>query len=135
MRVVATFDLPSAFVDATVRTTLVIAYKPSARQLKKLQKDDYEFFTKRIEKLGYEVKTISGVKQPVNNYKRDEKFEYALGEDGERIIDSEFDEVYENFCDWAEKQEKWAEDAEVSMIRGFQELKWSLLVRNFKIGD
>ena len=63
MRIVALFDLPSnVFADTGVNTTVIIAYKPTKKELEKLQKEDYEIFVKNIKNVGYEVRTSKRIK-------------------------------------------------------------------------
>jgi type I restriction enzyme M protein len=63
MRVVALFDLPAnVFADTGVNTTLIIAYKPSSKELEKLNKNSYNVFVKDIQNVGYEVRTSKRVK-------------------------------------------------------------------------
>jgi type I restriction enzyme M protein len=107
MRIVATFDLPpTAFADAVVRTTLIVAYKPPSTILKKLQTEDYEFFSKRINKLGYEVKSTKRIKNYHPIYKLNEKFEVAIDGDGKEILDEDFTSTVNEFKEWAKTQEK-----------------------------
>ncbi|WP_222867525.1 HsdM family class I SAM-dependent methyltransferase [Lactococcus lactis] len=52
MRIVAIFDLPSnVFAETGVNTSIIVAYKPSEKELEKLKNLDYEVFFKPIKKL------------------------------------------------------------------------------------
>ena len=56
MRIVAIFDLPAGtFGETDVATTVIVAYKPKISEAKIL-KEDYEFYIKEIEHVGYTVK-------------------------------------------------------------------------------
>lgn len=58
MRIVAIFDLPAnVFGETGVNTSVIVAYKPIEKELKKLKEQNYQVFTKDIQNVGYEVKT------------------------------------------------------------------------------
>jgi type I restriction enzyme M protein len=108
MRIVALFDLPAnVFADTGVNTTLIVAYKPSKKELKKLQENNYDIFIKNITKVGYEVRTSKRVKYFNPIYKINENtFEIEQGEDGSPLLDEEFTTTIGEFKDWCLSQEK-----------------------------
>ena len=112
MRVVALFDLPAnVFADTGVNTTLIVAYKPKERDLKKLQTINYDIFVKNINKVGYEVRTSKRVKYFNPIYKINETtFEIEQDEEGNSLIDEEFTETITDFKRWCIGQEKTLQD-------------------------
>jgi len=112
MRIVAIFDLPAnVFAETGVNTTLIVAYKPSDNQLKKLREQNYQIFAKDIQKIGYEVKTKKRVKFFEPAYKINyETFETVIDEDGCVILDEEFTDTIRRFKEWCMGQEKILQD-------------------------
>ncbi len=112
MRVVALFDLPAnVFADTGVNTTVIVAYKPSEKELKKLNENGYNIFVKDIQRVGYKVKTIKRVKHFVPIYKIDSnKFEVKIDEEGKPLLDEEFTQTVKEFKDWCLGQEKTLQD-------------------------
>lgn len=112
MRIVALFDLPpNVFADSGVNTTLVIAYKPSNRELAKLQADDYDIFVKDIKKIGYEIRTLNRIKYYNYIYKINETtFEVETDEEGRPLLDTDFRDTIKEFREWANLQEKSLKD-------------------------
>ncbi|RLI99180.1 MAG: SAM-dependent methyltransferase, partial [Candidatus Aenigmatarchaeota archaeon] len=112
MRIVALFDLPAnVFADTGVNTTLIVGYKPSKKQLKKLQDMDYEVFVKNITKVGYEVRTSKRVKYFNPIYKINEKtFEIEQDENGSPLLDEDFTSTIKEFREWCLSQEKSLQD-------------------------
>ena len=108
MRIVAIFDLPpNVFAETGVNTTLIVAYKPTKEELEKLKKSDYEVFLKKIEKIGYEVKTKKRVKYFEPVYKIDyNTFEIVIDENGRPVLDEEFSETVKEFKEWCKSQEE-----------------------------
>ena len=108
MRIVALFDLPpNIFAETGVNTTLVVAYKPTEKDLQKLIANKYEVFVKDIKKIGYEVRTSNRVKYFNPIYKIDEKtFEVVINNQGESMLDEEFTETITEFRKWAVSQEE-----------------------------
>jgi type I restriction enzyme M protein len=108
MRVVALFDLPSnVFADTGVNTTLIVAYKPTEKELKKLNENGYSIFIKDIQKVGYEVKTIKRVKHFAPIYKiNEEEFEVETDQEGRPLLDEEFTSTVQEFREWCLGQEK-----------------------------
>ena len=108
MRIVAIFDLPpNVFAETGVTTSIIVAYKPNKKELKKLKSLNYQIFAKDIQKIGYEVKTKKRVKyfEPVYkiNY---ESFETVIDEDGNVVLDEEFTDTVKCFKEWCKGQEK-----------------------------
>lgn len=112
MRIVAIFDLPAnVFGETGVNTSVIVAYKPTDKELKKLKEENYQVFFKGIEKVGYEVKTSKRVKffNPV--YKIDyETFETVIDAEGMVVLDEEFTETIRQFKEWCNGQEKMLQD-------------------------
>lgn len=108
MRIVAIIDLPAnIFAEAGVAPTIIIAYKPSAEELEKLKRNNYQVFSKEIKKVGYEVKTKNKVKCFETQYKLNpETFEKEINVDGTAKLDEEFTETVESFKQWCNKQEE-----------------------------
>lgn len=112
MRIVAIFDLPAnVFAETGVNTSIVVAYKPSEKELAKLKEQDYQIFAKDIQRIGYEVKTNKRVKffSPIFkiNY---ENFEIEIDKDGRALLDEEFTETIADFKKWCLSQEKQLQD-------------------------
>lgn len=107
MRIVAIIDLPSyVFAEAGVSPTILIAYKPDKKSLKRLQTDNYEVFSKEIKKVGYEVKEKNKVKYFNFKYKLNpDTFEKEINTDGTIKLDEEFTDTIIQFKQWCNKQE------------------------------
>lgn len=107
MRIVAIFDLPAnIFAEAGVSPTIIVAYKPEPEELKKLQKSNYQVFSKEIKKVGYEVKTKNKVKYFETQYKLNpDTFMKEINIDGTAKLDEEFTETVAEFKQWCNKQE------------------------------
>ncbi len=107
MRIVAVFDLPqNVFADTGVNTTLLVTYKPSDKELKKLKENGYDIFIKDIKNVGYEIRTLNRVKYYNPIYRIDEStFDIAIDEKGQPIIDEDFTETIREFRQWAITQE------------------------------
>lgn len=112
MRIVAIFDLPAnVFGETGVNTSVIVAYKPVAKELKKLKEQNYQVFFKGIEKVGYEVKTSKRVKFFSPNYKVNfETFETVIDSEGRVELDEEFTETILHFKEWCKGQEKALQD-------------------------
>jgi type I restriction enzyme M protein len=55
---VATFDLPANVLAETgVNTTIIIAYKPSKDEMRRLVEANYAVFVRDIKRVGYEKRT------------------------------------------------------------------------------
>jgi len=116
MRIVALFDLPAnTFADTGVNTTIVIAYKPSKKELESLQKDNYDIFIRDIKKVGYDVKTVKRVKvyDPVFKI-NEEDFQIEINENGEAVQDEELSSIIEDFRFWCNSQEEALKEMFVS---------------------
>lgn len=116
MRIVALFDLPAnTFADTGVNTTIIVAYKPSQKELETLQQDNYDIFMKDIKKVGYDVKTVKRVKVYDPVFKIDEEnFKIQINEDGEPVQDEELSSIIEEFRYWCNSQEETLKDIFVS---------------------
>jgi type I restriction enzyme M protein len=112
MRIVAIFDLPAnVFAETGVNTSIIVAYKPSEKELTKLKAQNYEVYFRGIEKVGYEVKTSKRVKFFSPNYKINyENFEIEIDKDGRALLDEEFTHTISDFKKWCLKQEKSLQD-------------------------
>ena len=112
MRIVATFDLPAnTFADTGVNTTVVIAYKPSKKELEKLRAGNYEIFVRDIKNVGYEVRTIKRVKSYFPIYKVDENnFKVKIDVEGNPLLDEDFTDTIKEFKEWTKSQEKKLKD-------------------------
>jgi type I restriction enzyme M protein len=112
MRIVAIFDLPAnIFGETGVNTTVIVAYKPVEKELKKLKEQNYQIFFRCIEKVGYEVKTSKRVKFFSPIYKISyETFETVIDGDGRVVLDEEFSETIQHFKEWCKGQELTLQD-------------------------
>ncbi len=112
MRIVAIFDLPpNVFAETGVNTTLIVAYKPKERELKKLKQQNYKIFFKNIQKVGYEIKTSKRVKYFSPSYKIDlNTFNVQIDKDGRPILDEDFGTITREFKNWCLSQEKSLQD-------------------------
>lgn len=112
MRIVAIFDLPAnVFAETGVNTSIIVAYKPNKKELEKLKEQNYQVFSKGIEKVGYEVKTSKKVKYFSPNYRINYKtFETEIDKDGRALLDEEFTETIMDFKKWCLSQEKQLQD-------------------------
>lgn len=108
MRIVAIIDLPpNIFAEAGVAPSIIIAYKPSEKELKKLKAKNYQVFSREIKKVGYEVKTKNKVKCFETKYKLDPNtFEKEINPDGTVKLDEEFTETVVAFKQWCNMQEE-----------------------------
>ncbi|MGK8251637.1 HsdM family class I SAM-dependent methyltransferase [Moraxella lacunata] len=112
MRIVAIFDLPAnVFAETGVNTSIIVAYKPSDKELENLKKQGYQIFAKDIQKVGYEVKTSKRVKQFVPIYKINyETFEIEIDESGQAVKDEDFSQTIVDFKQWCLGQEQSLQD-------------------------
>ena len=112
MRIVAIFDLPAnVFAETGVNTSIIVAYKPTDDELKRLKEKNYQVFAKHIQKVGYEVKTNKRVKQFVPIYKIDyETFEIQIDDKGNPMLDEDFTETIVDFKQWCVSQEQALQD-------------------------
>jgi type I restriction enzyme M protein len=112
MRIVAIFDLPAnVFAETGVNTSIIVAYKPEEKELKKLKEQNYQVFFKGIEKVGYEVKTKKRVKFFEPTYKINyATFETVIDDDGRIVLDEEFTDTVKCFKEWCKGQEKTLQD-------------------------
>lgn len=107
MRIVAIIDLPpNIFAEAGVSPTIIFAYKPNSEELKKLQDNNYQVFSKEIKKVGYEVKTKNKVKCFETKYKiNQDTFEKEINSDGTAMLDEDFTKTVFEFKMWCNMQE------------------------------
>ena len=112
MRIVALFDLPSnIFADTGVNTTIIVAYKPTSKELEKLKQQDYEIFIKKINNIGYEVRTSKRVKYYNPIYKINPiTFDIEIDEKGNPVLEEDFTKTISDFKDWCLSQEKTLSD-------------------------
>lgn len=112
MRIVAIFDLPAnVFAETGVNTSIIVAYKPTEKELNKLKEQNYQVFFKGIKKVGYEVKTSKRVKFFSPTYKINfDNFEIEIDKDGRALLDEEFTETIADFKKWCLSQEKQLQD-------------------------
>lgn len=112
MRIVAIFDLPAnVFAETGVNTSIIVAYKPTDKELKKLKSQNYQVYFKGIEKVGYEVKTSKRVKYFAPTYKVNyDNFEIEIDKDGRALLDEEFSSTITEFKQWCLRQEKQLQD-------------------------
>ena len=107
MRIVAIFDLPAnSFAETGVNVSLIVAYKPSKKELEKLNMQGYQIFIKNIQNLGYEVKTNKRVKYFVPIYKiNPQTFEIEIDDEGRAKLDEDFTQSAIEFKEWCKTQE------------------------------
>lgn len=112
MRIVALFDMPAnVFAETGVNTTIIVAYKPSDDELKRLKEQNYEIFVRDIKNVGYEIKTVNRVKYFSNIYKINyETFETEIDDEGNPILDEDFTQAVKDFRQWCLGQEKTLQD-------------------------
>ncbi|MBN1795432.1 MAG: N-6 DNA methylase [Sedimentisphaerales bacterium] len=112
MRIVAIFDLPAnVFAETGVNTTLLIAYKPTNKELQKLRTAGYKIFLKDIQKIGYEIRTSKRVKKFEPLYKINyTTFEVDIDKEGNPILNEEFTETVHEFREWCKTQEETLQD-------------------------
>ena len=108
MRVVALFDLPpDIFADTGVNTTIIVAYKPPEKELKKLQKQNYEVFARDIKNVGYEIRTAKRVKYFNPIYKINKNsYNIEVDENGRPMLDEDFTSTIKDFKKWCLSQEE-----------------------------
>lgn len=112
MRIVAIFDLPAnVFAETGVNTTLLVAYKPTDKELQKLKTAEYKIFFKDIQKVGYEIRTSKRVKKFEPLYKINyTTFDVEIDKEGSPILNEEFTETVKEFREWCKTQEKILQD-------------------------
>ena len=112
MRLVALFDMPAnVFAETGVNTTIIVAYKPSGKELNRLKEQNYEIFVRDIKKIGYEVKTSKRVKYFDPTYKINyQTFETEIDNEGNPILDEDFSQTIIDFRQWCLGQEKTLQD-------------------------
>jgi type I restriction enzyme M protein len=107
MRIVALFDLPAnVFAETGVNTSIIIAYRPKNKDLKKLRDSNYSIFVRDIKRVGYERRTAKRnvFFNPI--YMLDERtFATRIDGAGNPVLDEEFSETLSEFRKWALGQE------------------------------
>ena len=108
MRIVAIFDLPAnSFAETGVNVSLIVAYKPSKKELESLNAKGYQIFIKNIQNLGYEVKTNKRVKYFAPIYKiNPQSFEIEIDSEGRAKLDEDFTQTALEFKEWCKSQEE-----------------------------
>ncbi len=108
MRIVATFDLPpNVFAETGVNTSIIIAYKPTKKELELLDKQGYSIFVRDIKKVGYEKRTVKRNVVFNDIYIIDENtFEIMVDAEGNMVRDEEFSEIISDFKTWCNGQEE-----------------------------
>lgn len=108
MRIVAIFDLPAnSFAETGVNVSLIVTYKPSKKELEKLNMQGYQIFIKNIQNLGYEVKTNKRVKYFAPIYKiNPQTFEIEIDDEGRAKLDEDFTQSAIEFKEWCKTQEE-----------------------------
>ncbi|WP_199163376.1 MULTISPECIES: HsdM family class I SAM-dependent methyltransferase [Parabacteroides] len=112
MRIVACFDMPAnVFAETGVITTIIVAYKPKPKELERLIKQNYQIFMKDITNVGYKVSTDDRVKRFDPIYKRNiETFDIEIDEEGQPILDEDFNDTVRDFKAWCLSQEETLKD-------------------------
>ena len=108
MRIVAMFDLPpGVFAETDVNTVLIVAYKPTSGELKRLIKEDYSIFVRDIKNVGYKKRTRKRNVFFNTAYHIDETtFEIMTDKEGNSIIDEDFTRTLGDFRKWTIGQEE-----------------------------
>lgn len=90
---------------------LLLLINQRLKELKHLKSQNYQVFAKDIQKVGYEVKTSKRVKQFVPTYKIDyETFEIQIDENGNAMLDEDFNQTIAEFKAWCVSQEQALQD-------------------------
>jgi type I restriction enzyme M protein len=108
MRLVAFFDLPAnVFAETGVNTSMLIAYKPKASAMKRLNEGGYSIFVRDIQRVGYERRTSKRnvFFNPIFKI-NEQTFEIDVDANGTPILDEEFTETIVEFRAWALGQEE-----------------------------
>ena len=108
MRIVALFDLPSnVFAETGVNTSILIAYKPKAGALKKLNDSGYSIFVRDVQRVGYEKRTSKRnvFFNPIFKI-NEQTFEIGVDSAGNPILDEEFTDTLNVFRQWTLAQEE-----------------------------
>lgn len=112
MRIVAIFDMPpNVFAETGVNTSIIVAYKPNIKELDKLKEQNYQIFSRNINKVGYEVKTSKRVKYFAPTYRINyDTFETEIDNDGNPMLDEDFTKAVSDFRKWCCGQEAVLQD-------------------------
>jgi type I restriction enzyme M protein len=108
MRVTALFDLPpNVFAETGVNTTLIVAYKPTQKELKRLKEQGYSVFVRDIQNVGYEKRTSKRNVFFNPSYRIDDStFEIMTDDEGNPIVEEDFTQTLVEFRQWVLGQEK-----------------------------
>ena len=108
MRIVACFDMPAnVFAETGVNTTVIIAYKPTSKELEKLQNQDYQIYMRSIDNVGYKVCTDDRVKRFEPIYKRNAiTFDTLTDNESTPLLLEDFSETVSEFKEWCLQQEE-----------------------------
>ncbi len=101
-RILAVVSLPvGTFMSAGAnpQPSVLFLQKLSRENAEKLSKKDYSIFMAIVEKIGYDLTTKTA--PPI--YKRDERGEYLVDKNGERILDTDIPEIIEKFEEFKQK--------------------------------
>ena len=112
MRIVALFDLPAnVFAETGVNTSILIAYRPKATALQRLNESGYSIFVRDIQHVGYEKRTSKRnvFFNPIYQID-DTTFEIRVNEYGEPMLNEEFTDTLVKFRQWSLGQEKTLQD-------------------------
>ena len=97
----------NVFAETGVNTTVIIAYKPTEKELAKLQQDDYQVYMRSIENVGYKVCTDDRVKRFEPIYKRDPvTFATLTDSESTPLLLEDFSDTIIEFKEWCLKQEE-----------------------------
>jgi len=103
-RILAVVSLPvGTFMSAGAnpQPSVLFLQKLSKENAEELNKKDYSIFMAIVEKIGYDLTTKTA--PPI--YKRDEKGEYLVDKNGERILDTDIPEIIEKFEEFKQKHD------------------------------
>jgi len=67
------------------------------------QEQDYEVFARKIQRIGYEIRSIKRVKNYHAIYNINDTFEVTIDAEGNKVLDEEFTETIKEFKEWALK--------------------------------
>ena len=101
-RILAVISLPvGTFMSAGAnpQPSVLFLQKLSEEEAEELNKKDYPIFMAIVEKIGYDLNTKTA--PPI--YKRDEKGEYILDDDGNKILDTDIPDIIDAFKKFKQK--------------------------------
>ncbi|WP_394689188.1 class I SAM-dependent DNA methyltransferase [Hoeflea sp.] len=108
MRIVGLFDLPpNVFAETGVNTSILVAYKPDAKELNALNSNGYSVFVRDIKNVGYERRTSKRNVFFNPLYKIDPAtFAVAVDDNGNPVLKEDFTEILSDFQAWSMSQEE-----------------------------